>query len=984
MFSHSAFLFLTILLILGGGLFALEGELGYPFELQAQSEDLELYFDRETGEVAVRNKATDVVYRSNPFGTDTGVFSIYYGVPGKEQSDMNDYLHSVKLGQYEIVPVENGIRVVYTLGNRYRDIPSYLPQLISKKRFDELILSRIEDEEDRQFVLDFYELVMAEERPVVRSDETAPTAASPPRWQFWKSGKQREINIKSAEVFEQQMMGSYRLVSLDPPDRELQQELDNLELSLDRAEKSNDSSAAETARKEIEAKKPKFLSERSKLLWKVLEKFIGRAVSLGGAATRGSFRADIATPEDLVPEDFAPLYDTPTYLLTAIASFDIDDVWAIVEKTGYSLEDLRTDHLMYRLDPPIPDIEVFSVTVEYRIEGSNLVVRIPANEISFPMNVPSSYRVNFDATGDDDLLLLDESGTKESRPLYTITLLRYFGAADTEAAGYIFVPDGSGSLIDLNTDKTGFPVYNEPVYGKDRSIPVEKVLQYDKYTTHLPVFGIKNRDEALFAVVESGEAITNIRADVARSFSPYNVVYPSFTILARTITTSLHTKVTVVQKAPYRGDIQVRYYFLDGAEADYSGMASTYREYLLAKHDLRRIDDRGSIPFYLDIVGAVTDVRNAVFFPVEVSVPLTTFQDATDLVAELEKGGVSNPVVRYLGWLKGGFDHFFPKDARHDSALGRKSQLEELNAFVVDVGGELYPDVSLTSVYRNRAGDGFSESGDAARFISRLPAKIPKYDVITLEPIGDIDYYVLSPSRIGDTVEGFSQSYRSKFDIPGLSLGDLGLTIDSDFRENEERFVHRQESFDMISQSIDDLTDDFDGRLLFSEANIYAAVRARHVVNMPDSDSSIGITDRSVPFYQMVLHGYVNYCGEPINFAVDPKRSMLRALETGSYPHVTWFYSDPAVVKGTEYNFLYDAHYLSWIDRALEYYQTAQSALGGLHGIPISSHREIGPGVFSTEYENGVNITVNYNDTAVEIEGVSIDALDLSVSGGGR
>jgi len=52
------------------------------------------------------------------------------------------------------------------------------------------------------------------------------------------------------------------------------------------------------------------------------------------------------------------------------------------------------------------------------------------------------------------------------------------------------------------------------VYGRDGALPVAERRPYDRENNHLPVFGLKQGEKAFFAVIEEGEAIAQIRADI--------------------------------------------------------------------------------------------------------------------------------------------------------------------------------------------------------------------------------------------------------------------------------------------------------------------------------------------------------------------------------------------------------------------------------------------------------------------------------------
>ena len=81
---------------------------------------------------------------------------------------------------------------------------------------------------------------------------------------------------------------------------------------------------------------------------------------------------------------------------------------------------------------------------------------------------------------DDSLVVkfyFDEIEEEEEDPestlgvlrLLDITLLPYFGAAPKGEKGFIFVPDGSGAIINFDNNKSS-SLYSQYVYGRDKSI----------------------------------------------------------------------------------------------------------------------------------------------------------------------------------------------------------------------------------------------------------------------------------------------------------------------------------------------------------------------------------------------------------------------------------------------------------------------------------------------------------------------------------
>ena len=396
----------------------------------------------------------------------------------------------------------------------------------------------------------------------------------------------------------------------------------------------------------------------------------------------------------------------------------------------------------------------------------------------------------------------------------------------------MFVPDGSGALIFLNNGKTNSALYSEPVYGADAAIPQMETLVYDKQINHLPVFGMKQGDQAFLAVIEEGDALANIRADIARQSTPFNTVFAAFnTIPKSTRRLDQHTEITVYQRRIYEGDIQIRYTFLEGEDADYSGMARRYQNYLVANGILKKPQQVEDVPFFLELTGAISAVEPVLGIPRDVMIPLTTFSQAEQLVNRLNSEGIRGLNVRYTGWLDGGIDHYYPDGVRLAKELGTKEELESLNRSLRAQNGTLFPDVKFLEVYKNRLLDGFSTKAHASRAISGLIAEISPYNPVLLQKDTGESHYLLSPTRLGELVGRFLRDYKD-YDMDGISLSQFGTRVHSDYRSNADKVVDRQQAAVIVEEQLGRFKN-LQKRMLTDGGNALVLPYADCIINMP-------------------------------------------------------------------------------------------------------------------------------------------------------
>ena len=936
--SRRILLSLSFILLLAAG-FAVSAQAD-SFQLVAGNEYLNLYIDSATTEVAVEDKATGTFWYSNPqdrfsqkglnFERLSSQFTITHhfirsGSP--EPAEKENYRFSTIYEQYETRKIDNGVRVDYTLVEQWQP-RHYVPRMISQERMEALILS--EDPEiraEQESVLSkYYHVIML-----------APLGDREP---------QQIAGFNHERVF-----GEYDLVVLNPSYQEQERQLEEMQSqAAQMAENSPERADLESQIAKLESQLRK---EKEGIVKILVENLVEN-------------RQDLEKSDMVTFQDVAQLVDTPTYMLQRVPQFALTTIYNVLVEVDYTPIECSEDHEMNNLDPLLPNLQIFHIPLEYVLDGPELLVRIPVNEIVYPVDVE------------------DAAGEKHTFPLLSIRVLEYFGAAGTDSEGYMLVPDGMGALINLNNGRLAGATYNEPIYGVDgaQDQPAEK-RRYPEQSL-LPVFGLKDDDKALFAVIEEGSAFARIKADIAGRLNDYNRIFAEFQLLANG-SVALSEKAShidfsgtaaIYQKRMYEGDIVIRYFFLTGEDDDYMGMANTYRSYLMDKYQLKPLAPAGGIPFFLELVGGIDTREPILGIAQDVIRPLTTFDQARSILQELSQQGIGNIKLKYLGWLSGGVNHDYPVHAQPEKALGGAKAFQELVEFAAGSGYELYPSVGFQSVYMGSRLNGFSPKQDAARLLNNLEARRYAYWLDVFERAYPVSY-VLSPRVLEQTVDRFLADYH-KYAVPNLALLDLAYEMNSDFNNDLRKFVDREQTLNIVTRQLAKMRDS-GYKLMVDYGNSYAIPYADAIVNMPTQGSSYYIVDQEIPFYQIVVHGLVPYAGRPINLAAHVQDAFLKMIETGAYPYFIGSFQDSSAVKDTRFANLYSLHYNDWLELAAEMYQRANSALNDVQNLRIVDYRKLADNVFQTVYENGRAIIVNYNEEPVQVKNWQVGAKDFIV-----
>lgn len=687
------------------------------------------------------------------------------------------------------------------------------------------------------------------------------------------------------------------------------------------------------------------------------------------------YRADYSDITDIKGEDTEFLKENEVYMLKDdIPRWNKDDIIDLFKESGIQPDDIQIAYLDLNLDSITPNTQRFDIPVEYRLNGSDFEVEIKGEEIKYPQNI---Y--------DDDL------ERKVDFPLYSISVLKYFGTAGVEDEGYMMVPEGSGGLINFNNDEIDSPSYDRRIYGFDFSIRPRETKPAISKQIHFPVFGLKKDDRGFVAIIEEGEALGRIRADVSGSTNSYNYVYPNFNIMPMAPVVleredASNTRMNVYQSQIYRDDIKIKYSFLNEDNADYTGMAHRYQDYLVKEYGLERLknssktSEKEDLPFFLDVQAAVHEQKPVLGVPTRAPIALTTHEQTEKMVTDLEEAGISNIDLRYRGWLAGGEEHTFPSDVNLEQSLGSREEFKDLIEFLENKKIDLFPDVNFVTVDRNGLFDSFWSLRHASRFINNQIAELYKYNMATHDNISDSESLINSPGNMDSLINDFVDDYQ-EFNISGLSLRHMGEMVNSDFRRDPRELIERNQSVSIYQKKMEELNDSSNQNLLVDGGNAYSLPYVDQIVNLPLFSSGANIIDRGIPFMQIVLHGYVDYSGEPINLTGSPWRTKLKSLETGANPYFAGSHASSSEVKNTDFDDNYFLNYRDWLDEAADFYEEINPVLRKLRSERITSHEKLEDDVYITTYENGTSIIVNYSQQEISLEDITVPPRDYIIQG---
>ena len=711
-----------------------------------------------------------------------------------------------------------------------------------------------------------------------------------------------------------------------------------------------------------------------------------------GPAAKDAVYDPKAVADPTKPETFQYLVDNresgaKMYYLQSSGSRILKNLESIIRTfcPEYTFDKLEEDHEITGYEGDSKEPPLFRMAIEYTIDKNGLTASIPAKSIRFN---ETNYRLS------------------------SIALLPYFGctaigkttgssALDstsyTRNDGYVFIPDGSGTLLSFyNADgtlKSG--IQGGSMYGYDYAIEDLAATEANAQTYRVPVFGlveeytmetqVKRPSSAeitlapsnvvtegkrgFLAVIEEGESFASIRANLrqtgwagATGSTEYSTVFALFTVKQNdtvNVGSSIggsSSSMTATNDTKYVGNYTIRYTMLSdpqtAANAGYSsyepsyiGMANAYRQYLINNGSLEKLaagETESTLPLYIHSFGALNAQDTFLSIPITVEKPLTTFEDVITMSEDLKKEGITNINFILEGFANGNMSKpYYPTYVKWGKTVGGEKGLQNLLIYASENDIGVYPDFDFSTAYWVKAFSGFSYRKHAARAMSGRYTTKRTYDYV---------YQVISRFGKGNVVS--SGAYLKLFDkfakdyddyaIGGISVLSLGTDLSSDF--NEDYAITREDSKVNTMELLAEIYDKYGkngGTVIVEGGNAYTWAYVTDILNVPLDNSRYQISSASIPFVGMVLHGYMNYTGGVINTSGDIQYDVLKSLENGAALYFMLSYQNSNEFKNAfqmGLNENYSVNYQTWRDDIVKYYNQLNGAIGTLQNAVITDH----------------------------------------------
>lgn len=617
------------------------------------------------------------------------------------------------------------------------------------------------------------------------------------------------------------------------------------------------------------------------------------------------------------------------------------------------------------------------VKVNYKWKNDRLEVSAKAKslglEFAFKMNV-SGNSITFEL---NDETLSETKLKKENNRIKSLYFMPFLGSVEeNNIPGYIFLPDGSGALIRFSEKSSYISGFEEKIYGDDVAVDTvseQKELGANRNNDYmveapqvtLPIFAIVHGhgSNAILSVCENGEEYASITASPSGYVTDYNWAAMRYDYRSIYVYQAAQDGTGVNTVAENKNLINPRqtFYFLNGNNATYSGIAVYYREMLKKNGVLIKKVDSGEIPINLSVMGS--DMKDGFFIDTEQV--LTTVKQAGKIAEKTVKNlGTNNITLSYYGWKKGTLSNADYLSTKLNSKLGSNSELEKLKNKIENSGGTFY----LSNAVAMANKDQINVSQMASIGISK---NVSVYENAN-QNLKYWQEYTLKPRYIKEYIDKF----RDEFSDYSVNFTDLGYRLYSDYTRGEN--YTRTQSKEFINEI---LANKKNGKLALNNVNSYLFKNVDEYFDIPTVSSQYIFETDTVPFLQIVLKGNIGYYAPYANQGFSSRNSILKHIEYGMYPSFVVMAADSSKLSYTTLEDYFSINYDDWSDTIAEFYGEISQALNKVEGSEIISHTSIAAGVVKVEYSNGVTVYVNYSSKDYSVDGITVGSMNWHLEG---
>lgn len=547
----------------------------------------------------------------------------------------------------------------------------------------------------------------------------------------------------------------------------------------------------------------------------------------------------------------------------------------------------------------------------------------------------------------------------------SVALFPMLGAATDGERSYAVYPDGCGSLCRLtNEQKPESPVitnvYFDPTFDLDTAAENSRLGNLNAL---LPVYGICRGSSAVAAYVTEGDQNSFVTLTPSTETFGLNRLYMSCRYRKQySYISPSDVEINETERKRSAGDFSVQYIFIDKDGENgitYSKIAAELRGFMQKTDRLNTAAVKNKVNLQF-IMGTRQNSSMQGGF-----VALTTFEQVKEITESLNTENGEELRLFLLGWQKNGYG-LNPAGDTVSGKLGGKKGLKSLNKWAEGKGLDTY--LAADYIYAQKGGSGFNKNGQAVYNEADQPITNSNTTEFLLNPLSGLKK--LLDKRL---------KYLGELNAYGVAFDKMGNFIYDDYQSGKA--VNRKQCAEAYASMLSAVKEKGMATAVQS-GNAYVLKGAEFIYDLPERNSEYSGLTEAIPFYQLIVHGSIGYCGTvPGNMAPDYETEKLKWIEYGAQPYFVLTYESSELLRDTYVTSAFATEYSAQAKRIKECIAEFGEKLSFTAENTMTEHKRLSEDLVRVAYSDGHIIYINYGENDVTADGVTVKAKDYTVRG---
>ena len=583
-----------------------------------------------------------------------------------------------------------------------------------------------------------------------------------------------------------------------------------------------------------------------------------------------------------------------------------------------------------------------------------------AVEAYFDMGIGLTMEIWVDSQGLNVRVPIEKVKEDGDYGLTSLSVLPMFGSmSDNWENSFLLFPDSTGGIYNIKPiSKRQGPITTDLYFSRDFNLDdVKTNNQQGVKNAIMPYFGMGKNQNGFVGYITEGEMNSCITLRPSGAVYYINRIEPvinyrkSYRYLDPSGNEIIETEKNISAES-----FGVHYCFTkaeEGKSVSYGDLANILRKYLADTNRLVKAESAKKEGVSANLQMLMSTKYESMIG--EFLKVMTKCEDIENLVNGLDDASQDKLRIMLLGWQSTGYN-VYPSSGKAAWGMG---SIKDLSKFLTEKGIDSY----LVDDYVSATTDSsyFSKEADSVYNEAKTPVTNT-----------DGDQYVRNPYKEYLNLVNNSIPYYEKNSVCGIGFDKIGWYVFDDAQENVA--VNRFDTTVLYTSMLTKAKES-GFKTAVQRGNAYTLLATDYLYDVPKTGSNINLIDVDIPFYQLVVHGYIPYSLDiPGNMAIDYNLEKLKWIEYGAEPTFLLTQKMSEEFKDSKVENAFSTEIENWADDIAAIIKEFNTKLAFTGNNEMVEHTALASNVYRIGYSNGYKIYINYGTAEVSADSYTVGA----------